>query len=55
MPRGNKEPELVRGGKGPFKLNQTAPVFNDRRTKRNRTRSAQNRKEIERSLENGNT
>ena len=49
MPRGKKEPELVRGGKGPFKLNQTAPVFNDRRTKRERDRSTQLRKSIERS------
>ena len=51
MPRGKKEPELVKGGKGPFKLNQTAPIFNDRRTKRNRDRSTQLRNSIERSKE----
>jgi hypothetical protein len=51
MPRGKKEPELIKGGKGPFKLNQTAPIFNDRRTKRNRDRSTQLRNSIERSKE----
>jgi len=31
------------------KVNQTAPIFNDRRTKRERDRSTQTRKSIERS------
>ena len=49
MPQKKKEPELIKGGKGPYKLNQTSPIFNDRRTKRNRDRSTQLRKSIERS------
>jgi hypothetical protein len=37
--------------KGNYRLNQSAPLFNDRRTKRNRDRSTQNRQAIERSKE----
>lgn len=40
---------LPTGGK--YRLNQTSAIFKDRRTKRNRTRSAQNRNSIERSKE----
>ena len=47
--------KLVKPSHGSYRLNQTAQIFKDRRTKRNRTRSTQNRNEIERSLENGNT
>jgi hypothetical protein len=45
------KPKFVTPSGGDYRLNQTAPIFNDRRTKRNRTRSAQNRQEIERSKE----
>lgn len=34
----------------PIEVNQKAPVFNDRRTKRQRDKSSQNRKAIERSF-----
>lgn len=34
----------------PVEVNQKAPVFNDRRTKRERDKSSQNRKAIERSF-----
>lgn len=44
--RKDKKPELVRAGGGHFNLNQHAPVFADRRTKRNRDRSAQKRNAI---------
>ena len=49
MPKQKPEPKLVRPGSGDYRLNQTAPIFNDRRTKRNRDRSTQTRKSIERS------
>jgi hypothetical protein len=44
-------PKFVMPTGGDYRLNQTAPIFNDRRTKRNRTRSIQNRNSIERSKE----
>ena len=37
---------LVRGNGGVFMLNQHAPKFADKRTKRNRSRSEQKRKAI---------
>ena len=43
-----KEPKYVKG-RADVKVNQTAPIFNDRRTKRERDRSTQTRKSIERS------
>lgn len=43
------KPKFVLPTGGDYRLNQTAPVFNDRRTKRERDRSTQNRKEIDRS------
>jgi hypothetical protein len=45
-----KEPKYVKP-RADVKVNQTAPIFNDRRTKRNRDRSTQLRKSIERSKE----
>ena len=40
--------QLVRaGGNGPTQLNQHAPKFADRRTKRNRSRNDQKRRAIE--------
>ena len=44
--RKDKKPELVRAGAGHFRLNQHAPVFADRRTKRNRDRATQKRRAI---------
>ena len=37
---------LVRGSGGVFMLNQHAPKFADKRTKRNRSRAEQNRRAI---------
>jgi len=45
------KPTFVKPLGGDYRLNQTAPIFKDRRTKRNRTRSIQNRNSIERSKE----
>jgi hypothetical protein len=45
--RKEKKPELVRAGAGYFRLNQHAPVFDDRRTKRNRDRATQKRNAIQ--------
>jgi hypothetical protein len=45
-----KQPKYVQA-RAEVKVNQTAPIFNDRRTKRNRDRSTQLRKSIERSKE----
>lgn len=44
--RKEKKPNLVRAGAGHFALNQHAPRFADRRTKRNRDRAAQKRNAI---------
>lgn len=41
------KPKLVRGNTGPVQVNQHAPLFNDRRTKRNRDRSTQKRNAIQ--------
>jgi hypothetical protein len=47
MAKSEKKPKLVTGGgTGPMNVNQKAPIFNDRRTKRNRDRSSQNRNAI---------
>lgn len=43
--------EAGKGAPGNYRLNQHAPVFNDRRTKRNRDRSTKNRKAIDDSKE----
>ena len=43
-----KQPKYLKP-RAKVKVNQTAPIFNDRRTKRERDRSTQNRKSIERS------
>lgn len=40
---------LVRGTKGPFVVNQKAPIFFDRRTKRERDKGSKDRKAIDRS------
>lgn len=42
---------IFKGAPGKYTLNQKAPVFDDRRTKRNRDRSTKNRKAIEESRE----
>lgn len=44
--RKNEKPKLVRAGAGHFALNQHAPVFADKRTKRNRDRATQKRNAI---------
>jgi len=44
------KPKFVLPTGGDYRLNQSAPIFNDRRTRRNRDRSTQNRQSIERSL-----
>lgn len=42
-----KGPKYVTGGKNPdHKVNQHAPIFYDRRTKKNRDRSSQTRNAI---------
>jgi hypothetical protein len=47
MANKNQKPTYVTGGgTGPKNVNQKAPIFNDRRTKRNRDRSSQNRNAI---------
>lgn len=52
MAKNDKKPDLVKGsGSGP-KVNQHAPIFYDRRTKKNRDRSSQNRNAIKDSREN---
>jgi hypothetical protein len=45
------KPKFVKPTSGEYRLNQTAPIFNDRRTKRSRDRSTQSRQAIERSKE----
>jgi hypothetical protein len=40
---------LVLGSQGRFVVNQKSPIFNDRRTKRERDKSSKTRKAIERS------
>jgi hypothetical protein len=47
----NRKPnfDVGRGTPGYYRLNQTAPKFGDKRTKRNRDRSSQNRKSIDQS------
>ena len=45
-----KKPAIVRG-RQEVVVNQKAPVFKDRRTKRERDRSSVNRKAVERSRE----
>jgi len=37
--------------RGKYRLNQSAPIFADRRTKRGKDRSTQSRQAIERSLD----
>lgn len=39
----------VKGAPGKYRLNQHAPVFGDRRTKRNRDRSTRTRKAVQES------
>lgn len=41
------KPKFVKPSSGPVSVNQTAPIFNDRRTKRNRDRSSQRRNAIQ--------
>ena len=43
--------DAAKGAPGNFRLNQHAPSFGDRRTKRNRDRAAKTRKAIEDSKE----
>jgi hypothetical protein len=45
--RKEKKPELVRAGAGYYRLNQHAPRFDDKRTKRNRDKATQKRNAIE--------
>lgn len=45
--KGNKLIERFVLGRAGYVLNQKAPVFKDKRTKRNRTRAEQRRKAIE--------
>jgi len=53
MAKINKPTYVTGGGTGPKNVNQHAPIFNDRRTNRNRDRSSQNRNAIKDSKDNG--
>lgn len=51
----SKKPQTPPPGKGApgnFRLNQHAPLFHDRRTRRNRDRASKERKAIQDSKEN---
>lgn len=50
MAKARKADGLVRSGGGAFMLNQHSPAFGDRRTKRNRSRTAQKRRAIAEQL-----
>lgn len=46
MAKNNKPKYVKPGGTGPTNVNQHAPIFYDRRTKKNRDRTSQNRNAI---------
>jgi hypothetical protein len=46
---GKKKEIITKGTEGFYKLNQHAPIFNDRRIKRNKTRSINVKKAIKES------
>ena len=52
MPKKKPGDDLVRGGGMGPKVNQHAPIFYDRRTKKNRDKSSQSRNAIKDSREN---
>ena len=45
--------DVTVGAPGNYKLNQKAPIFSDRRIKRNKARSTQRTNAIKESFENG--